>query len=77
MDYLAHLMFESELPQAMATLTSEIQTNCSIGKTVVINGWTPNDTSYVFDADSVSIHREIYKEIDWQGIHSITFFLFN
>jgi hypothetical protein len=74
MSCIANLVFESELANVMTALTDNIRTNCGMGNTVVIDRWTPNSTSYVFDADGVSIHRDIYKETDWQGTHSITVF---
>ena len=48
-------------------LKSDIRTSCSVGHTVIVNGWFTDGNVPIFDVDSISMHRDIYKEVDWQG----------
>ena len=66
MPFLNHFNFESDTVPYM-TLKSDIRTSCSAGNTVIVNGWFTDGNVPIFDVDSVSMHRDIYKEVDWQG----------
>ena len=66
MPFLNHFNFESDtVPYVM--LKSDIRTLCSAGNTFIVNGWFTDGNVPIFNIDSVSMHRNIYKEIDWQG----------
>ena len=66
MPFLNYFNFESDTVPYMRTLKSDIRTLGSAGNTVIINGWFTDGNVPIFDIDSVSMHHNIYKEMDWQ-----------
>ena len=66
LDCIFQIEFESNTETT--TLPSSIRSACSQGKAVVINNWISNGYETVFNVDTISKYRDVYNEIEWQGI---------
>ena len=75
--FLNHFNFQSDTVTSMRALTGDIRMLCIGGNTIVINGWFTDGNVPIFNIDSVSLHCDIYKEMDWQGNHYIVVSVLN
>ena len=67
MPFVKQLDFISNSAPTLRTLATDIRMACGQGMSVIINNWLANNGEAVFDVDVISTHRDVYKEVEWQG----------
>ena len=67
MPFVKQLDFISNSAPTLRTLATDIRMACGQGMSVIVNNWLANDGEAVFNVDVISTHRDVYKEVEWQG----------